>query len=246
MQPLNLQPLDRASFSHWITAATVLKTGDHGPKVLQLPDGSFLKLYRRRRLLSTGLWLSSAERFANNARGLQGLGIPVPRVLGLYQLDAPYRSVVHYQPLPGLTFRELLQQAAAATAPAAAQQWVLHEMAGFIRRLHDLGIYFRAPHPGNLVRTQDQGCGLIDFSDLRRYGRPLSLGQRQRNIKHIFRNRKDWAGMSAATLQDFVQQICPGAEVPASRLPASAASPPTHLPESHPESALQYSPPPGR
>jgi phage gp46-like protein len=47
--------------------ATVLERDLHGDKVLQLADGSYLKLFRRKRLISSAAWYPYAQRFADNA-----------------------------------------------------------------------------------------------------------------------------------------------------------------------------------
>jgi hypothetical protein len=63
----------------------------------------------------------------------------------------------------------------------------------FIIRLHDLGMYFRSLHIGNVVITPDGRIGLIDFADLRIY--PWSLGvPAQRNMQRMLgmADEADW------------------------------------------------------
>jgi len=168
--------------------AQVLEQDSHGEKVLYLADGTFLKLFRRKSWLSKTAFYPPAKRFADNAVALQNLGIPCPRVIQLYRLSGPYRSVVHYHPLPGETLRQLLHRKMDLN-----QLELFARLAEFITHLHDSGVYFRSLHMGNIILTPDNEFGLIDISDMRCLGRPLSRRMRDRNYQHLLRYRSDWA-----------------------------------------------------
>lgn len=127
-------------------------------------------------------------RFADNATELKRLGIPCPTILKLYWMKDPYRSIVHYDPLPGVTLRDLIN-----TDPDIDQLELFARLAEFITQLHDLGVYFRSLHMGNIVLTPDNELGLIDISDMRCLGRPLSRWMRNRNYRHLLRYKEDWA-----------------------------------------------------
>lgn len=186
-----MQALDAAQYDLWRREADVLEQDEYGVKVLRLADGTFLKLFRRKRWLSKNTFYPPAKRFAVNAAKLQRLGIPSPRVLQLYRLAEPYRSVVHYDPLPGTTIRDLLPDL------SEQEQLVLFSrLARFITHLHDTGVYFRSLHLGNIVLTPDNELGLIDISDLRCLGRPLSRWMRDRNYQHLIRHETDWSLVS--------------------------------------------------
>src|SRR5690554_8179429 len=101
-----MQLLSREKYDRWRAGAQVLEQDAYGEKVLRLADGTFLKLFRRKSWLSKTAFHTPAERFADNATELQKLGIPCPRVIQLYRLKTPYRSVVHYEPLAGETRSE--------------------------------------------------------------------------------------------------------------------------------------------
>lgn len=182
-----MQPLSREQYESWRTGAEVIEKDRHGEKVLRLEDGTFLKLFRRKSRLSKTVFYPPARRFADNAAELQELGVPCPRVIGLFRLDDPYRSVVHYEPLPGETLRNLLQDDAGLD-----QLELFARLAEFITRLHDMGVYFRSLHMGNIVLTPDNQLGLIDISDMRCLGRPLSRRMRDRNYQHMLRYEEDW------------------------------------------------------
>ncbi|MCQ4311291.1 toluene tolerance protein [Pseudomonas stutzeri] len=183
-----VQILSREDFAAWRNDAQVLERDGHGDKVLRLADGTFLKLFRRKSWLSKTAFYSPARRFADNAAALQLLGIPCPKVIRLYRMSAPYRSVVHYQPLAGETLRHLLQKDGTLD-----QQKLFIRLAEFITQLHASGVYFRSLHMGNIVLTPSNNFGLIDISDMRCLGRPLSRRLRNRNYQHLLRYDSDWA-----------------------------------------------------
>ncbi|WP_022961405.1 toluene tolerance protein [Halopseudomonas pelagia] len=183
-----MNKLSREEFEARSQGAKVLEKDRYGEKVLQLRDGTFLKLFRRKSWFSKTAFYPPAKRFAANATELHRLGIRCPVVLGLYQMSDPYRSIVHYQPLEGTTLRQLLNE-----QPTLEQIELFADLASFISTLHDLGVYFRSLHLGNIVRTPDGALGLIDISDMRCLGKPLSKGLRARNYQHLLRYEEDWA-----------------------------------------------------
>lgn len=182
-----MQPLSREQYDIWRQGAQVLERDGHGEKVLRLTDGTFLKLFRRKSLLSKTALYPPARRFAANAARLARLGIPCPKVIKLYCLSEPYRTIVHYEPLPGQTLRQLLDN-----DPTLDQLELFARLAEFITHLHELGVYFRSLHMGNIVLTPDNRFGLIDISDMRCLGRPLSRRMRDRNYQHLLRYESDW------------------------------------------------------
>lgn len=163
--------------------AEIVERDGHGAKVLLLPDGSYLKLFRRKRLLSSALWLPYARRFANACLALAARGIPCPEVIALYRIPSIARDAVHYRPLAGQTLRQRLAQGIdeAETARLRGQ------LGAFVARLHASGIYFRSLHLGNIVHTPQKTLGLIDLSDIRLYRQGLGRFRRQRNLRHMLR-----------------------------------------------------------
>lgn len=161
--------------------ATVLEADGHGDKVLRLADGSFLKLFRRKRLISSASWSPYAKRFADNAAALARRGIPCPVVIEVFRIRAMARDGVHYHPLAGRTLREVVRAGLTPADHAALRDAFNH----FVRKLHDLGLYFRSLHLGNVVLTPAGELGLIDISDLRVHGRPLNRFWRKRNLLRL-------------------------------------------------------------
>ena len=177
------------------TGAKVLEADAYGEKVLLLTDGSMLKLFRRKRLISSALWYPYACRFVDNAAALKQRDIPVPTVIGALRIPSIQRDAVHYRPLAGTTLRAIIH----AGMDLQTEKSLKDRFTRFVIHLHDLGIYFRSLHLGNIIETPNGDLGLIDFSDLRIYRRPLSRFMRHRNIQRMLDlpNERDWINSEA-------------------------------------------------
>jgi hypothetical protein len=103
--------LAQASFDTLITGAKVLEADSHGAKVYLLADGNILKLFRRKRLLSSALLRPYSARFIANAERLEILKIATLKVLAHYKLERPGMTAVLYEPLPGRNLRQLMDTA---------------------------------------------------------------------------------------------------------------------------------------
>ncbi|PWB33045.1 toluene tolerance protein [Pseudomonas sp. SDI] len=181
-----MQALDHARYLALREGAHVLEADGTGDKVLRLRDGSMLKLFRRKRLITSAAWYPYARRFADNCKTLAERAIPCPQVRQVYRIAEIARDAVHYDPLPGKTLRQLLDE------PSSGDE-LRRQLGRFIAQLHEKGIYFRSAHLGNVVLTPDGQLGLIDIADLRTYRRPLRKAQRLRNFKHMLRYQEDRA-----------------------------------------------------
>ncbi|MCK6404431.1 MAG: toluene tolerance protein [Rhodocyclaceae bacterium] len=175
--------------------AEVLEADHCGEKVLRLVDGSILKLFRHKRLLSSATFFPYARRFAANAAALAGLGVPVPHILRIARVPSIGRDAVLYQPLAGQTLRELLR---AGIADDEARR-LKAMLTRFIIMLHDKGVYFRSLHLGNVVLTPEGCLGLIDFADLRIHPWPLGRYLRTRNMRRMsgLAEERDWVNLVA-------------------------------------------------
>ncbi len=182
-----MQSMSSEQFAAMRRDAEVVEKDGHGEKVLRLKDGSYLKLFRRKSWFSKTVFFPPATQFAKNAKELERLGVPCPGVIQLYKLSSPYRSVVHYEPLEGTTLRQLLNE-----QPSLEQLELLGMLAEFISQLHELGVYFRSLHLGNIVLTPTGALGLIDISDMRFLSKPLPSRLRRRNLHHLFRYADEW------------------------------------------------------
>ena len=176
--------------------AQVLEFDRHGDKVLQLADGSYLKLFRRKRLISSAAWYPYAKRFADNALALAERDVPCPEVTGLYRIPSVGRDAVHYRPLAGQTLRQLIRSGADSAGLRA-------RLGRFVATLHEAGIYFRSLHLGNIVLTPAGTLGLIDIADLRAGRRPIPPQRRRRNLQHLLRDAQDRAWLYPAGDESF-------------------------------------------
>ncbi len=162
--------------------AKVIEKDAYGDKVLLLRDGTYLKLFRVKRLISSAQFFPYSKRFVKNARKLSKLAIPTVTPITLYKIPSIQRTAVHYAPLQGSTLRKLKN----------GIDSVLAERLGkFIRSLHDRGVYFRSLHLGNIVLTPENKLGLIDVSDMKIYRKSLPDGLRLRNFQHSARYKED-------------------------------------------------------
>jgi len=183
-----IKALDNQELAALLQDAKTIEADGSGLKVAQLEGGDFLKLFRRRRWLSTALWAPPARRFADNAEQLLALGIAAPKVTQRLQLPQG-QSAVRYQPLPGQTLRAHWTTLKTKQRAEQAEQF-----GAFLGLLHEKGVYFRSLHLGNVLRLPDNNFGLIDLSDMFINKRQLSNSKRCRNLKHMLRypNDKHW------------------------------------------------------
>lgn len=180
-----MQQLDHDQYLALRKGGKVIEQDGHGDKVIILPDGTFLKLFRRKRLISSAAIWPYAQRFADNAAKLKQLGIPCPKMINVYRIPSIQRDAVHYHPLPGLTLRQLRNGEGNCPADIREQFWA------FVDKVHDLGIYFRSMHLGNVVLTPEGELGLIDISDMKIKHRKLNKRMKKRNQSHMQKNSCD-------------------------------------------------------
>lgn len=169
-----------------IQDANVLAEDGFGEKVLELNDGTILKLFRVKRWWSSALLYNYAKRFYANAKKLAGQNVITINVIRYIHVPEIKRTGVIYDPLPGVNIRDF------ATRHAHTLNSELIERLGqFIAQLHNQGIFFRSLHLGNIILTADNALGIIDIADLKIKKHSLSAAWRLRNIKHIKRYDDD-------------------------------------------------------
>jgi len=183
--------LTPAQFAALLQDAVPIESDGHGLKVARLPDGDFVKLYRRKRLFSRALWSPPARRFADHAARLRALGFMTPDVVAWWRIAGKPLTAVRYRPLPGDTLRQRWPRLNDADRAQEVQQF-----GALLGRLHQRGVYFRSVHLGNVVRLPDGELGLIDLSDMRIGSRALCARLRQRNLRHILRYWEDAAWLA--------------------------------------------------
>lgn len=178
-----MRPLGHEDYLQLREGARIIEADRYGDKVLLLPDDTYVKLFRRKRLLTSATFYPYARRFADNLDALTERGIPCPILIALYRVGSIDRDAIHYRPLAGRTLRHIVKD-----GPDAAQAERLRRALGeFVARLHQLGVYFRSLHLGNIVLTPDGTLGLIDLADMVPRRRSLGRLLRTRNMKHLLR-----------------------------------------------------------
>ena len=194
--------LSSENFNKLVDGAEILEQDSFGPKVYRLANGEILKLFRRKRLLSSALLRPHSLRFTENAQELAAMGIPTLNPLRLYRLHDPERTAVLYQPLPGVTLSHLLRE--------SPEQWptMLPTLASFINFLHERGVYFRSLHLGNIVQTPAGELGLIDVADLRMRRCALNSALIERNREHFEKYiRKERLDLDIARLWEACERL---------------------------------------
>ena len=170
--------------------AEIVQKDPHGEKVLLLVNGHYLKLFRRKRLISSAAWYPYARRFVDNAKALEQRGIRCPKAVSCFRVREIARDGVDYEALPGDTLRALVRAGLSESRLNALK----YQFNVFVRRLHDSGIYFRSLHLNNVVLTPEGELGLIDLSDIRVHRKALSRYWRRRNLRRLegIPTERDW------------------------------------------------------
>ena len=153
-----------------------------GDKVLLLPGGNYLKLFRVKRFFSSARFWSYSKRFAYNARRLADRGIIVPEIVEICQIPSIRRSGVIYKPIEGMTLRDI---------GSGLDEEMILNLGSLYKRLHEKGVYHRSLHLGNVVLNSNKELGLIDIADLSIYWGRLPKRLRLRNFRHLSRYEED-------------------------------------------------------
>lgn len=177
----------------------VIEEDPRGPKVVRLPNGDFLKIFRARRLFSGARLYSHARRFYRNALRLQALKIPTVTVKALYHLSHSGQTAVVYQPLAGETLRQLMSNDLARLYSLAGK------LGTFLATLHDQGVHFHSLHSGNVLLMPDNEFGLIDVSDMTIYAWPLMCATRIRSFVRLGKYREEMTVLDKAFWQSVMR-----------------------------------------
>lgn len=190
----------RSDYEQLVAGGEVIEKDRRGVKVMRLPGGRMLKLFRRRRFLSSQIWAPHARRFARNARALARRGIPTVRVEQAFRVPHLNRQAVLYQAVPGRTLRQVLDEES-----PEEQAEVLQRFGRFVSTLHDKGVLFRSLHLGNVIVDGSGDFALIDIVDMRfRWAGSLGPAARIRNFSHILRLEEDRRRLGAAGPHHFI------------------------------------------
>ncbi|MBF0645931.1 hypothetical protein [Desulfuromonas acetoxidans] len=105
-----MEKITPQEFQRLIRSCQVLEKDGHGEKVLRRHDGIIIKIFRRKRFLSSALLFPYAQRFSRNALKLWAFDIPTIRVVKCGHCPNPARDLVWYQPVEGQTLRDYARE----------------------------------------------------------------------------------------------------------------------------------------
>lgn len=213
--------LSQRDFRTLLADADVVEADGPQLKVLRFSDGDFLKLFRRKRWLSSATFYPYSRRFCRNTKLLAACGVPTVAIQTLFSIPSLNCTAVRYSPLPGITLRDMESE---------VNEQLAADYGRFLAKLHAAGVYFRAVHPGNTVIMPDGQFGLIDVGQIRFFGRPLSSRQRAKNLQHIARSELD-----ADFLARFENAILEGYESAAKERPIASFNIAVTLPIASPQ-----------
>jgi hypothetical protein len=170
------------------------------PAVILHPDDTITKIWARpKSLFSSSTLRPYSNRFVNNATKLAQRGIHVPQIINHAKLENSFVRIVTYHALLGSSIRELLHN--------TPHKVNIPDLCRFFLELHDKGINYRTIHLGNIIQLSNQnGFGLIDFTDVSFASSPLSLKRRATNIAipHRRRYQADIQAHQDAGLPDII------------------------------------------
>ncbi|MBB71697.1 MAG: toluene tolerance protein [Legionellales bacterium] len=189
-----MKRLSDKDLSQLFANAQVLGEHKRGPKILLTPEGDILKVFYRRGGLSSDKLFPYAKRFIRHSQQLHRSGIETVDITDSYYCPHNKAYILRYPKLPGDDVRSLVKQ----------QPELLADVARFVAKLHEKGIFFRAIHLGNLLYHEGK-FALLDITDLSIQRRPLSHWRRVRNLKHLLFYRGDKEYFKAFGIKRFLE-----------------------------------------
>ena len=121
----------KAEFEALIEGASILEAEAGLIKVAQLSGNRIIKLFRRKSLLSSQIWLPYGMRFKRNADRLRALNIKTIEVESVFNIPDLKRHGIIYPMLSGTSLRAALQD-----APTQGTEELLKTFARFVANLH--------------------------------------------------------------------------------------------------------------
>ncbi|MBS1270186.1 MAG: hypothetical protein MAG794_01141 [Gammaproteobacteria bacterium] len=191
-----MDSLSQLEFEQLVDGAKALAYSLRGPRVYLTTDHKVVKIFRQKGWMSSNRLLPYALRFERNANRLKAMGfssVTVEKVAKCRHLDS---HLVVYPLLPGETIRELADR-------PAKQQYALARLPGYLCKLHNNGVYYKALHLGNILMQTDGSFALIDIHWTKFYKRPISVNNRLGNIFNILGYAEDHASLARYGLNRF-------------------------------------------
>lgn len=195
---LTLTSISNATFQEWLETGQSLEPKYHYPSVILLPDDTVIKIWAKKAgLFSSGRWNPYSSRFVKHALALRALDIPVPEIIIHGQLEGTHVRLVRYHSIPGKSVRSILH--------SHPEELDIPALAQFYKRLHDRGVNFKGGHLGNIIQIAPGEFGLIDFTSMRIFPRPLDQEERLRNLDRPLSYEEDIRAMKEANLPDLLE-----------------------------------------
>ncbi len=191
-----MQSLTPAELERLTAGAEILERQAGGLSALRTPNGRIIKLWQRRRGLSSDRIWPYSRRFADNCRRLLRRGIAAPRIEHLYRVEETGEHVLVYPLLAGASLRKLAERNALPLA----------ELARFYASLHDKGVLFRSIHLGNVIQLDSGGFALIDVTDVRFFRRSLPANKRAKNLGYAWSYHADQHHFPSAVTTELVHE----------------------------------------
>ncbi len=179
-----MRRITQAKYIDLVNKSKIIEADSFGEKVLLLPNGNYMKLFRRKRFLSSALFYPYWLRFVWHASVLKRLNIlTIGSVIEIVKIPHAKKTAVIYEQLPGQTIKQLLEK-------NTFDNNLIEKLGEFVALLHKKGIYFSALHLGNIVLTPEKEFGLIDICDMRSVYFALPLFALKTNIRYFFLSRQ--------------------------------------------------------
>jgi tRNA A-37 threonylcarbamoyl transferase component Bud32 len=194
-----MKVLSKDEYQQLLKETKVIEQDKHGEKVLEYPDGRYMKLFRLKRLISSALIYPYWRRFVRNAKGLKRLEIPtVATIESVLKVPHIKKTAVIYQPLLGDTIIHLYKKNTLTNE-------LIKQFGEFVATLHYKGVYFSSLHLGNVVLTPENKLGLIDISDMRIVRFPIPVFTREANMRYLFHCRQGLKLLSPTGVEHFIE-----------------------------------------
>ena len=194
-----MKVLSEEAYQQLLKETKVIEQDKHGEKVLEYPDGRYMKLFRLKRLISSALIYPYWRRFVRNAKGLKRLEIPtVAKIETVLKVPHIKKTAIIYKPLHGDTIIHLYKKDQLTNE-------LLKQFGEFVAMLHYKGVYFSSLHLGNIVLNLDNKFGLIDISDMRIVRFPIPVFTREANLRYLFHCRLGLKLLSPTGLEHFIE-----------------------------------------
>ena len=180
-----MRVLTEDKYQELINDSTVLISSPDGEAmVVELPNNIILKKLTKEKKLRARFYPRS-KRFKRNCERLQKIDIRVPNVIDLYDFSTSKCDVIIYSMVDGIELIEKL-----LIANDSDKQLIMRDVAQLYGKLNNHGIYCSPMHFRNILVDDKLNLGLIDVQNIGFRLWSLSLQERSRNFRRIFKYKE--------------------------------------------------------